>query len=212
MDPNPLAWARVLNARRAKESRMSELTGVRVAVLATDGVEEAELTEPVKALRDAGARVEVAAPRGGEIQTFRHFDKFGTFPVDRVLEAVDADDYDALVLPGGTFNAETLRVDPKAREFIRAMVDAGRPVAAIGHAPEELISAGVARGRTMTSHPAIEDDVRNAGARWENRGVVLDGNLITSRERADLPAFLIEMLRVFGQSAAPRPVKRRRRG
>ncbi len=194
---------------------MRDLSGVRVAVLATDGVEESELTEPVRALVEAGARVHVVAPKEGEIETFRHFDKFGTVPVDRALEAVDPDDYDALVLPGGAFNADQLRIEPRAREFIRVMMEAGRPVAAICHAPWELISAGVARGRKMTGYRTIEDDVRNAGALWEDEEVVIDGNLISSRQPSDLPEFIVEMLRVFETSARPKDVEleaRRRPG
>jgi protease I len=186
---------------------MSELSGVRVLVLATDGVEEAELTEPVKALKEAGARVEVAAPKAGEIQTFRHHDKFDTFPADRALEGLDPDDYDALFLPGGAFNADALRAHPKVKDVIRVMMDAGRPVAMICHAPWELISAGMARGRTMTGYRTIEDDVRNAGGVWEDADVVIDGNLVSSREPADLPAFIVEMKRVFKEIAAPKPVK-----
>jgi protease I len=184
---------------------MNDLNGVRVAVLATDGVEESELTDPVRALVEAGAHVHVVSPKEGDIETFRHFDRFGTVPVDRALEAVEADDYDALLLPGGAFNADQLRMESRARELIRVMMKMGRPVAAICHAPWELISAGVARGRKMTGYRTIEDDVRNAGGLWEDEEVVIDGNLITSRQPSDLHEFIVEMLRVFGMLARPKP-------
>jgi len=186
---------------------MSELSGVRVLVLASDGVEESELTEPVRALKEAGARVDVAAPKPGTIQTFRHHDKFGVFPADRAIEGLDPDDYDALLLPGGAFSADTLRAIPKVKDIIRVMMDAGRPLAMICHAPWELISAGMARGRTMTGFHTLEDDVRNAGGIWEDEDVVIDGNLVSSREPADLPEFIVEMKRVFKEIAAPKPVK-----
>lgn len=187
---------------------MSDLRGIRVAILATDGVEESELGECAKALRDAGARVEVVAPHEGEIQTFRHFTRFGTWRVDLALEALEIDDYDALVLPGGTFHADLLRAEPKARDAVRAMADMGRPVAAIGHAAWLLISARVARGRRLTGAPTLEDDLRNAGAEWEDLGVLVDGPLVTGRGRGDLPEFIVEMLRVFRMSAAPKPVRK----
>jgi len=174
-----------------------ELNKLRVAVLATDGFEESELAEPVKALREAGAKVDIIAPKPGRIQAFRHHDKSITVPVDRTLGDTKPDSYDALLLPGGALNADSLRVEPGARSFIREISAAGKPIAAICHAPWELISAGVIRGRTVTSYRTIEDDIRNAGAHWVDREVVIDENLITSRQPSDLPAFNREMIRAF---------------
>jgi protease I len=182
---------------------MGELSKLRVAVLVTDGFEELELTEPVRALREAGAHVHVIAPKPGHIQAFRHHDKSIKVPVDRTLEETNPESYDALMLPGGAFNADELRGVPAARSFIRQMSAASKPIAAICHAPWELISAGVLRDRTLTSYHTIEDDVRNAGAHWVDREVVLDENLITSRQPSDIPAFNREMIRAFTCMAQP---------
>ena len=182
---------------------MAELSKLRVAVLVTDGFEESELTDPVRALREAGARVDVIAPKPGRIQAFHHHDKTITVPVDRTLEEINPVSYDALMLPGGALNADALRVVPAARSFIRHMTAASKPIAAICHAPWELISAGVVRGRTLTSYHTIEDDIRNAGGHWVDREVVLDENLITSRQPSDIPAFNREMVRAFACMAQP---------
>lgn len=182
---------------------MPELSKLRVAVLVTDGFEESELTEPVRALREAGAHVEVIAPKPGHVQAFRHHDKSIKVGVDRTLEETNPESYDALVLPGGALNADALRVVPAARSFIRQMSTAGKPIAAICHAPWTLVSAGVVRGRTLTSYHTIEDDVRNAGGHWVDREVVLDENLITSRQPSDIPAFNREMIRAFACMAQP---------
>lgn len=168
-----------------------------VAILATDGFEEAELTEPAKALGQAGAKVDVIAPHDGRIQAFKHHDKSITVPVDLTLDQADPAKYDALMLPGGALNADTMRAQPKALEFIRAMAQAGKPMAVICHAPWELVSAGVADGKTMTSYYTIQDDVRNAGAKWVDQEVVVDGKLVTSRQPGDIPAFNNEMLKLF---------------
>ena len=142
---------------------MSELTGLRVAVLATDGVEESELTEPVKALREAGAAVTVVSLRPGEIQAVRHdLDKTIKVKVDRTVREARAEDFDAAHLPGGTVNADSLRAVPEVQAFLRAMQEAGKPLSAICHAPWELVSAGLVRGRTLTSYHTIQDDIRNA--------------------------------------------------
>ncbi len=167
---------------------------LRVAVVATDGFEEAELTEPVKALRDAGAQVDVIAPHGGSIQAFKHHDKSITVQVDRTLDSANPEEYLAVVLPGGALNADEIRRDAKLQAFVQAMDRENKPVAVICHAPWELVSAGLARGRTMTSWPSIQDDIRNAGGNWVDREVVVDGNLITSRKPDDLPAFNRELL------------------
>jgi protease I len=173
---------------------MAQATEDRVAVIATDGFEEAELTEPVKALRGAGIKVDIIAPHSGKIQAFKHHDKSITIPVDRTLDKANPEEYVAVVLPGGALNADAMRMNSEMHDFIRAMDDAHKPMAIICHAPWELVSAGLARGRTMTSWPTLQDDIRNAGGQWVDREVVVDGNLITSRKPDDLPAFNRELL------------------
>ena len=181
---------------------MAERLNIRVAVMATDGFEESELTEPMRALRDAGAKVEVIAPKGGSIQGFRHFDKGQSVTVDRTLDEAQPEEYDALMMPGGALNADALRVVPRAQEYVRSFQEAGKPIAAICHAPWTLISAGVVRGRTLTSYHTIQDDVRNAGGNWVDREVVEDGNWVTSRQPSDIPAFNKAMLKLFARSPA----------
>jgi protease I len=181
---------------------MSQLADFRVAVIATDGFEESELTEPVKALKNADARLSIVAPKSGKIQAFRHFDKSTTVAVDQTLDAVEPEQFDAVMLPGGALNADFLRVVPELQTFLRAMQDAGKPIAAICHAPWELISAGLVRGRRLTSYHTIQDDIRNAGGTWINQEVVLDGNWVTSRQPDDLPAFNRAMISLFEQSLA----------
>jgi protease I len=176
---------------------MANLQGFHVAMIATDGVEESELTEPAKALGQAGAKVDIIAPHAGRIQAFKHHDKSITVPVDLTLDEADPGHYDALMLPGGALNADAVRLVPKVQQFLRATADSGKPMAVICHAPWELISAGLARGHTMTSWPTIQDDVRNAGATWVDREVVVDGNLVTSRGPQDLPEFTREMTNLF---------------
>lgn len=176
---------------------MPDTNNLRIAVLATDGFEEAELTEPVKALKDAGIKPLVVAPHSGTIQAYKHHDKTIKVSVDETLDKADPKSFDGLVLPGGALNADTMRAEPKVQAFIRAMQDAGKPMAVICHAPWELISAGVARGRKLTSYHTIQDDVRNAGAEWIDREVVVDCNWVTSRQPTDLPAFNREMLKLF---------------
>jgi protease I len=172
-------------------------------VLATDGFEESELTEPVRALRDEGAAVDIIAPKAGAIQAFRHFDKTMTVPVDRTLSEVKPENYDALLLPGGALNADTMRAVPQALSFIQRISAMGKPIAAICHAPWELISAGVVRDRLLTSYHTIQDDVRNAGGFWVDREVAVDQDLVTSRQPSDLPAFNKQMIRVFARGAQP---------
>lgn len=181
---------------------MADLSSIRVAVIANDGFEEAELTEPVKALREAGARADVVAPKSGKIQAFRHDTKTIQVDVDRTLDEVTPQEYDAVVLPGGALNADSLRMVPRVQSFLEAIDQAGKPMAVICHAPWELVSAGLARGRTMTSYYTIQDDIRNAGATWEDKEVVVDRNLVTSRQPGDLPAFNREMLKLFSQVPA----------
>jgi protease I len=181
---------------------MSNLQNMRVAIIALDGFEEVELTEPKKALENAGAHVEVISDHAGEIQGFHHHDKAGKVKVDRTLEQARPAEYDALMLPGGALNADQARMQPKIREFIYEMDRAGLPMAAICHAPWELISAGVVRGRKLTSWPTIQDDLRNAGGEWEDRECVVDRNLVTSRGPRDLPAFNREMVNLFSRIPA----------
>jgi len=181
---------------------MADLNRLQVAVLATDGFEEAELTEPVKALREAGAKVAVIAPHEGEIQGFKHHDKSKTVQVDMTLDDAEPGRFDALVLPGGALNADAMRIEPKVREFIRAIEDSGKPIAAICHAPWELISAEVVRGRKLTSYHTIQDDIRNAGAEWTDKDVVVDRNRVTSRKPDDLPAFNREVIGLLERQPA----------
>jgi protease I len=176
---------------------MRELQHTRVAIIAMDGFEEVELTEPKKALEHAGAKVDVISAKPGQIQGFKHHDKAGKVKVDRTLEEVGPNDYDALMLPGGALNADEARVHDRVRNFIREMDRAGKPIAAICHAPWELISAGVVEGRKLTSWRTIQDDIRNAGGDWVNRETVVDQNLLTSRGPQDLPAFNREMVALF---------------
>ncbi len=183
---------------------MSQLTDFHVAVLATDGVEETELTEPVKALRDAGARVTILSLQPGQIQAVRHdLDKTVKIKADGLIRDASAEEFDAVHLPGGTVNADSMRMAPEVQAFLRAMQDAGKPLSAICHAPWELVSAGLVRGRTLTSYHSIQDDIRNAGGNWLDREVVEDGNWVTSRQPDDLPAFNRAMLDLFAGSLVP---------
>ncbi len=171
---------------------------VKVAVLATDGVEQVELTEPVKALRAASAKVSVISLKNGQIQGMNHDQKGDMLAVDHALGSVSAEAFDALVLPGGVANPDYLRVDPKAVDFVKHFVQAGKPIAAICHGPWTLIEAGGVKGHTMTSWPSLRTDLTNAGAMWQDKPVVVDGKLITSRKPGDLPDFCREMVKLFG--------------
>lgn len=172
-----------------------KLNDKKVAILvANEGIEQVELTGPRDALEAAGATVELLAPEGGEAQAFNHLDKADAFPVDRAVGDASASDYDALMLPGGVANPDNLRTHPEAVEFIRAFFTAGKPVAAICHAPWTLVEAGVLDGRTLTSWPSLQTDIRNAGGTWVDEEVVVDHGLITSRKPDDLDAFNTKML------------------
>ena len=184
-----------------KRINVSKLPDYRVAVLATSGFEESELTEPVKALRKAGAQVTILSPKPGQIQGVHHdLDKAVKVKVDRVIRDASAAEFDAVHLPGGTVNADSLRMVPEVRAFLRAMQDAGKPISAICHAPWELVSAGLVRGRKLTAYHSIQDDIRNAGGDWTDREVVEDGNWVTSRQPGDLPAFNRAMIGLFSRS------------
>jgi protease I len=165
------------------------LEGRTVAFLATDGVEQVELTEPWKKVEEEGGRPELISLESGEIQGFRHLDKGDTFPVDRAVADADEADYDGLVLPGGVANPDFLRTDEDAVRFVRAFFEAAKPVAAICHGPWTLVEADVVRGRTLTSWPSLKTDIRNAGGEWVDEEVHVDSGLVTSRKPDDLPAF-----------------------
>ena len=174
----------------------------KVAILvANEGIEQVELTEPRKALEDAGATVELLAPETGEAQAFNHLDKADAFPVDKAVGDANASDYDALMLPGGVANPDNLRTHPEAVEFVRAFFKDHKPVAAICHAPWTLIEAGVLDGRTVTSWPSLQTDIRNAGATWVDEEVVVDQGLVTSRNPDDLPAFNAKMVEEIAEGA-----------
>ena len=175
------------------------LQGIRVAILATDGVEDAELREPRKALEEAGAETMLFAPKEGKIQSFKHHDKADQFEVNKSLAQADASQFDAVLLPGGALNADTLRVQPQAQEFVREMDRQGKPIAVICHAPWPLVSAGCIRGRSLTSYHTIQDDIRNAGGNWQDEEVVRDRNWVSSRQPSDIPAFNREMIRLFSK-------------
>ena len=184
----------------------SELKGRRVAVLATEGVEQVELTEPVKALRDAGAEVHLIEPEGRPIQGFNHLDKGDVFPADKSLHDVSEEDYDGLFLPGGVANPDALRTNSEAVRFVRGFVEADKPVAAICHAPWLLVEAGVLKGRTVTSWPSLRTDIQNAGGTWVDEPVQVDQKLITSRKPDDLPAFTRRVVADFGAGIDDRRV------
>lgn len=178
---------------------MQKLTDKKIAILAADGFEQAELEEPKKALDKAGAITQIVSPSTGSIQGMRHADKGDKFDVDVKLDNANAQDYDGLLIPGGLMNPDTLRSTPAALKFVRHFFEAGKPVAAICHAPWVLIDAGVVKGRTLTSWPAIQTDVRNAGAHWVDKEVVVDNGLVTSRQPDDIPAFNKKMIEEFAE-------------
>jgi protease I len=180
---------------------MTDLKGKKVATLATDGVEESELTKPVEALREAGADVEIISQKREPIQAFKHHEPTIEIEVDKTLDQADPNEYDAVLLPGGALNADAMRADAKAQEFVRRMNEESKPMAVICHAPWLLVSAGVVRERTLTSWPTIVDDLRNAGAKWIDREVVVDGNLVTSRGPKDIPAFNQAMCELIAESS-----------
>ena len=179
---------------------MSEkLSGRKVAILAADMFERVELEEPRKALEEAGAATEIVSLKDGEIQGFDHFEPASTVEVDRTVEEVSADDYDALMLPGGVGNPDQLRMDEDAVAFVRAFFDAGKPVAAICHAPWTLVEAGVLKGRTITSWPSLRTDIENAGGNWVDEEVHVDEGLTSSRNPDDLPAFCAKIVEEFAE-------------
>jgi protease I len=178
------------------------LSGKRVAILATDGVEQVELLQPRDALEAAGARTELLAPKAGEIQAFNHFEKGERLRVDRVLGEARAAEYSALLLPGGVVNSDTLRGEPAAVQFVREMMLADKPVAAICHGAWLLVEADAVAGRTLTSWPTLKTDIKNAGGTWVDEPVHVDDRLVTSRKPADIPYFNKLMVTEFGNRLA----------
>jgi protease I len=178
------------------------LEGLRVAILATDGFEQVELEGPRAALDNAGAKTILIAPKSGTIYGMKHHDKAGTVLVDMELNEAKPESFDAVLLPGGALNADALRVEPKAQEFVRQMDASGKPIAVICHGPWLLVSARLVKGRTMTSYHTIQDDIRNAGATWTDKEVIRDQNWVSSRQPSDIPAFNREMLAMFGERQA----------
>ena len=175
------------------------LDGMRVAVLVADDFEQVEMTEPRQALQAAGAKTTLISPVQGQVHGMKHDKQQDTFAVEMPLDSARPEDFDALLLPGGALNADFLRVQPKAQEFVKRMQQDGKPMAVICHAPWLLVSAGLTRGRTLTSYHTIQDDIRNAGGNWQDREVVRDGNWVTSRQPGDIPAFNREMLSLFAE-------------
>jgi protease I len=176
-----------------------KLDGKKVAILVADGFEQVEMTKPRQALNDAGAETTIVSVKSGKIQGMNHADKGDKFDVDLTLDQAHAEEFDALMIPGGLMNPDTLRSTPEALEFTRHFFAERKPVAAICHGPWVLIDAGVVRGRTLTSWPAIQTDVRNAGAKWVDEEVVVDNGLVTSRKPDDIPAFNKKMIEEFGE-------------
>jgi protease I len=181
-----------------------QLDGVKIAILVDDLFEQAELAEPKKALEAAGATAHIVSPKGPKVTGMKHHDKGDGFAVDVPLDQARPEDYDGLVLPGGVVNADTLRTNEAAQQFAKAFDGAGKPIAVVCHGPWLLISAGLAAGRTLTSWPSLQDDLRNAGATWVDREVVCDGNWTSSRKPDDLPAFNREFIAALQRQPAQR--------
>ena len=175
----------------------SGLKGRKVAILATDGVEQVELEQPRRALEDAGAETHLVAPKGKSIQAMNHDEKGARFPIDRLLDDVRPSEYDALLIPGGVANPDALRTDQRAVQFVREFMLAEKPVAAICHGPWMLVEAGAVAGRTLTSWPSLQTDIRNAGGQWVDEVVRVDDRLITSRKPEDLPRFCATIVKEF---------------
>src|SRR5579883_110562 len=187
-----------------EENMAHELKGKKIAILATDGFEQVELTQPKKAFEKAGARTEVISPKEGQIKGWKFKEWGDSVKVDKVLKSASASDYDLLFLPGGVMNPDHLRMDESAVEFVKSFAGSGKPVAAICHGPWTLVEADVVKGRTMTSWPSIKTDLRNAGANWVDREVAVDRNFITSRKPEDIPAFCKAVIEELGKSQSSR--------
>ena len=176
------------------------LNGLKVAILVTDGFEQVEMTEPRKALDEAGAETRLVSPRDGRVKAWKFTEWGDEFPVDMPLDSARPEDFDALLLPGGVINPDKLRTLPKAVAFAKAFFDAGKPVASICHGPWTIIEAGAARGRRLTSWPSLKTDLKNAGAEWVDQEVVVDQGLVTSRKPDDIPAFNPEVIKLFASA------------
>ncbi len=176
-----------------------ELAGKNIAILVADGFEQSELAEPKSALEKAGATTEIVSPAKEKVRGWKDKDWGDSFPVDVALDVANVNSYDGLLLPGGVMNPDQLRMNTRAVEFVKSFFDAGKPVAAICHGPWTLVEAGVLRGRTVTSWPSLQTDIRNAGGNWVDREVVNDNGLVTSRKPADIPAFNRKMIEEFGE-------------
>jgi protease I len=181
------------------------IANVRVAILATNGFEQSEMTGPRQALKEAGAQTTLIAPKSGKLQAMKHDVKADYFDVDLTLDKANPNDFDAVMLPGGALNADALRTDQRAQEFIRQIDEAEKPIAVICHGSWLLVSAGLTKGRTLTSYHTIQDDIRNSGGQWVDQEVVRDRNWISSRQPSDLPAFNREMIALFGEKKAGVP-------
>lgn len=177
----------------------TKLNGKRIAILATDGVEQVELTEPRKALDEAGAKTVVVSPKSGRIKGWQHDHWGDEIPVDLALESATAETFDALLLPGGVMNPDRLRGNKQAVQFVKNFFDAGKPIAAICHGPWMLVEADAVRGRSVTSWPSLQTDLRNAGAEWSDQDVVTDEGIVTSRKPDDIPAFNRKMIEEFAE-------------
>jgi protease I len=181
----------------------SALQGKRIAILVTEGFEQVELTGPKEALDKAGVKTEIISQQRGKVQGFKHHDKADQFDVDLSFDEAVAENYDAVLLPGGVINGDQMRVIPKAQQFVRQIDGAGKPVFVICHGGWVLVSAGLVKGRTMTSWPTLQDDIRNAGGNWLDQEAVVDGNWVSSRKPDDIPAFNEKMLSLLRQGALP---------
>ena len=177
-----------------------DLKGRRVAILATDGFEQIELTSPREALEKAGAKCAIVSLKEGEIQGFKHHDKADKLKVDLPLSTANAAEFDAVLLPGGVINSDAIRIDKKAQQFVQEIDRAGKPIAVICHGPWLLVSAGLVRGHTITSWPTLQDDLRNAGATWRDKECIRDGTWVSSRKPDDLPLFNREMVKLFAET------------
>jgi protease I len=196
----PAGIAMSITNYRKEDAMSDELNGKRIAFLvAQEGVEEVELTEPWKAVEQAGGKPELIAPDSGEVQSFQHLDKSKTYPVDTTLAQADPEDYDGVVLPGGVANPDQLRTEPDAIEFLQRFFAAGKPVGVICHGPWTLVEADLVRGRKLTSWPSLQTDIRNAGGEWVDEQVVVDQGLVSSRKPDDLPAFCAKIVEEFAE-------------
>lgn len=180
------------------------ITGKKVAILVAEGFEQVEMVKPREVLEKAGAETAIVSPADDEVQGWNHFDKGERFAVDIALEEANADEFDALLLPGGVANPDQLRAQPKAVQFVKRFVESGKPIGVICHGPWTLIEAGAVRGRTMTSWPSLKTDLLNAGARWVDQEVVVDRGIVSSRRPDDIPAFSRKLVEEIGEGTHPR--------